>query len=135
MSTANTRVLRNVTNCLVVSTASNVNATVASIMEIRLTDRTGTLRTGSDNDAAFRHFAGNYECDIEIVAEDPKQLSPINGANNATVTFVAVDLTGNGNVNVNVSSVAFRQASLPDARYSDQARSSIGGTGGAIVFS
>ncbi len=133
MSTANTRVIRNITTFVATPQTGNA-ANVVSIMEIRLTDRTRTLTTGSDNDAAYRHFAGNYECEIEVICEDPLQAQGLKGMSNAAVTFLGVDLTGNGNVNVTVTGVSFRQPSLPDARYSEQARSSISGTGGQITF-
>lgn len=133
MSTVNTRVIRNVAN-FVSTSSTNATVNVVSIMEVRLTDRTSVLRTGSDNDAAFRHFAGNYECDLELVLEDPVQANSLKGLSNQTVTFTGIDLTGNGNVNATVTSVSFKQAALPSAVYSDQARASIGGVGGQISF-
>ena len=128
MSTANTRVIRNITTFTANAT------TVNSVMEVRLTDNTRRLKTGSDNDAGYRHFNGNYESSMEVVCEDPIEAQKIKGFNNVTVTFLGVDLTGNGNVNVTVANCAFSQVGM-GAVYSEQAKASISGEGGQITFS
>ena len=133
MSTANTRVIRNITTFT--STPSTGNAvTVNSIMEVRLTDNTRRMKTGSDNDAAYRHFPGNYECGIEIHCEDPLEAQKVKGGANAAVTFLGVDLATNTNVNCTVTSVAWGQVGF-GATYSEQAKSSVSGDGGQITFS
>src|ERR1017187_2878223 len=133
MSTANTRVIRSVTTFTSTPAGGNA-ATVNSIMEVRLTDNTRRLKTGSDNDAAYRHFSGNYECAIEIVCEDPLEAQKVKGSNNCAVNFLGVDLTTNGNVNCAVTSVAWGQVGL-GATFSEQAKASCSGDGGQITFS
>jgi hypothetical protein len=128
MSTVNTRVIRNIVTFL--SNATQVN----SIMEVRLTDNTTFLKTGSDNDAAYRHWPGNYESSIEVVCEDPLEAQKVKGLSNQPVSFIGVDLATNTNVNCAVTSVAWGQVGL-GAVYSEEAKASIRGNGGQITFS
>ena len=132
MSTANTRVLRNISSFIATPAAGNA-ITVASIMEVRLTDTTGDFKTGSDNDAAFRHWPGNFECSISVVVEDPLQAALLNAALNCSVAIVYHALA-NANANCTVSGVSFKQASAPSAVYSEQAKGQIDGMGGAISW-
>jgi hypothetical protein len=132
MSTANTRVLRNVTGFTVVS-ATLSSTTIQSIMEVRLNDATGELKTGSDNDAAYTKFSNPFEFTGDLVLEDPIQGQPVVGKGGCNVAFQAIDIKNGTNVNVAATGVRFGQVGL-SASFGQQGTGSINMSGGQVTF-
>ena len=131
MST-NTRVLRNVSQFTV--TPPNVNAfNVVSVMEVRLTDATGELKSGSDNDAAYKKFSNPFEFTGTLMTEDPIEAQKCKGYGNCNVLIVAVDINGGANVNCACTGVRFGQAGV-DMAYGQQGRPSMEMSGGGITW-